>query len=233
MKNFLILSLTAGSLMANCLNDLNNTFIKSNILQDKNNIVKCKKIDNNLELFNVKNTKINKKISFWLIKNNNKKYIFIGQAITSKGKVLNNNIVNINIIKKGTAFTFGKGKKDLYIVTDPQCPFCIALFKKNLNKLMNNYKVHIIFMPLTSIHPLAEKMVKYILAGKNNNERFKRFKELETQNFSNFNKFDFNKLDKNTQEKINKEYEYNLKASKELNANGTPSIYNSKFIPLN
>jgi len=36
---------------------------------------------------------------------------------------------NAEIIKKGVMFTFGKGKKNIYIVTDPQCPFCKLMEK--------------------------------------------------------------------------------------------------------
>jgi len=61
----------------------------------------------------------------------NKKYTIIGKILKQNGQLLMPNFPkNAEIIKKGVMFTFGKGKKDIYIVTDPQCPFCRMMEKQ-------------------------------------------------------------------------------------------------------
>ena len=121
-------------------------------------------------------------------------------------------------------FTFGKGDKDIYIVTDPECPFCRMLEKQKKDILAKNYKVHVILMPL-SFHKNAKAMSYYILAGKTDKERAKRMSEvLEGSNaWKNFHP---------TKEQI-KKFEEELKKAKkaamELGARGTPSVYDKDF----
>jgi thiol:disulfide interchange protein DsbC len=61
-----------------------------------------------------------------------KKYTILGRIIDNKnGSILQANFpVNKKIIEKGISFTFGEGKKDLYVVTDPECPFCRMMEQK-------------------------------------------------------------------------------------------------------
>jgi len=62
----------------------------------------------------------------------NKKYTIIGKILKQNGQLLMPNFpknANADIIKKGVMFTFGKGKKNIYIVTDLQCPFCRLMEK--------------------------------------------------------------------------------------------------------
>ena len=154
-----------------------------------------------------------------------KKYTIIGRVIDKNGKPLIPNFPkNAEIIKNGVMFTFGKGDKDIYIVTDPECPFCRMLEKQKKDILAKNYRVHVILMPL-SFHKNAKAMSYYILAGKTDKERAKRMSEvLEGSNaWKNFHPT------KEQIKKFDEELEKSKKAAMELGARGTPSVYDKEF----
>jgi len=157
-----------------------------------------------------------------------KKYTIIGKVLKQNGQMLVPNFPkNAEIIKKGVMFTFGEGKKDIYIVTDPECPFCRMMEKQKKDILEKNYRVHVILMPLP-FHKKAKAISYYILAGKNNKEKAKRMQEvLEGSNtWKNYHPT------KEEIAKFNKELELSKKAAQELGAHGTPSIYDKNFNPI-
>ncbi len=157
-----------------------------------------------------------------------KKYTILGKVIDKNGKVLTPNFPkNKQIIQNGVMFTFGNGKKDIYIVTDPECPFCRMMEKQKRDILNKNYRVHVILMPLP-FHKYAKSMSYYILAGKTDAERAKRMKEtLEGSNaWKNFHPT------KEQIKKFNEELNKSKKAAMELGAQGTPSVYDKNFNPI-
>jgi len=82
-------------------------------------------------------------------------------------------IIDQKLLKETIAFTFGSGKKgEIYLFTDPQCPFCRG-FEKHFGKKLEDYKVHVIFFPL-SFHPKATPLVEWIMEAKTPQERYKR-----------------------------------------------------------
>jgi thiol:disulfide interchange protein DsbC len=155
-----------------------------------------------------------------------KKYTILGRILDNKsGSILEGNFPkNKEVINEGISFTFGKGKKDLYVVTDPECPFCRMMEQKTKDTLAKNYRVHVILFPLP-FHKNAKNMSCYILAGKNDAERTKRFKEtlLGGENWKNY------KPSKAELQKCYQELEKSKKAATELQAKGTPSVYDENF----
>ncbi|RUM56932.1 MAG: thiol:disulfide interchange protein [Nautilia sp.] len=132
---------------------------------------------------------------------------------------------NKEIVKNGVVFSFGNGKKDLYVVTDPECPFC-RRFEQLAQKynIENKYRIHIIFLPL-SFHKHSKDMIYYILSAKTNAEKVKRFKET----LSGDNSWSQFKPTKEEKEKIDKIISKSIKAANELKAQGTPSFYDKNF----
>ena len=155
-----------------------------------------------------------------------KKYTILGRVIDNKTgqMVIPHYPVNKNLVKKGISFTFGHGNKDIYVVTDPECPFCRMMERKVGDKLAKNYRVHVILYPL-SFHKNAKAMSYYILAGKTDQERAKRMSEvLEGSNaWKNFHPT------KEQIKKFDEELEKSKKAAMELGARGTPSVYDKEF----
>jgi thiol:disulfide interchange protein DsbC len=128
-------------------------------------------------------------------------------------------------VKDGVVFTIGHGNKELYIVTDPECPFC-QRFEKLAEKshLSDKYTIHVIFLPL-SFHKHSKDMIYYILSAKNEKEKAKRFKE--TLNGSKaWSKF---KPTKQEKENIDKIISKSKKAANELGVKGTPSFYDKNM----
>jgi len=158
----------------------------------------------------------------------NKKYTIIGRVLKSNGQMLIPNFPkNAEIIKKGVLFTFGKGKKEIYLVTDPQCPFCRMMEKEKKAILAKDYKVHVILMPLP-FHKYAKAMSYYILAAKTDAQKAKRLQDI----LSGSNEWKNFKPTKQQKAEFDKELQNAKKAAMELGAHGTPSVYDKNFNPI-
>jgi len=103
--------------------------------------------------------------------------------LTANGKVIKVPvIIDKNLLKKSIAFTYGHNiKGELYMFTDPQCPFCKRAEKRLGKKLEKDYKVHTILFPL-SFHDRALPLTQWILRAKTDKERYKRMKEAMQDN---------------------------------------------------
>lgn len=156
----------------------------------------------------------------------NKKYAIFGNVIDLKKKhnIMGDFPLNKKIIEKGVAFTYGSGNKTIYLVTDPQCPYCRMLERKEGDKLLKKYKIKVILFPLP-FHQYARPMTKYILAGKNNMEKAARLRRIlhGSNEWKNF------KPTPAQEKQIEKKMKEMQAAVNELGAQGTPTIYNSNF----
>jgi len=159
-----------------------------------------------------------------------KKYTILGNVLDNKtGEALTGNFpVNEQIVKNGVMFTFGKGNKEIYLVTDPECPYCRMMEAKTKKNLEKNYKVHVILFPL-SFHKHAKAMSYYILAGKTEAEKAKRFQEV----LGGSNEWKNYKPTKEEKAKFDKMLKESQKAVEELGARGTPTVYDDKFNKVN
>ena len=132
---------------------------------------------------------------------------------------------NKQIVKDGVLFSFGKGNKDLYVVTDPECPFCQRFEKMaQKSKMGEKYRIHVIFLPLP-FHKHSLAMIEYILSADSEDEKVKRFRKTlkGDDTWKNF------KATKAQKEKVKKELEKSMKAVKELKAGGTPTFYDENM----
>jgi len=133
-----------------------------------------------------------------------------------------------DIVKNGVLFSFGNGDKDLYVVTDPECPFCQKFEKlAKKAKLGEQYKIHIIFLPLP-FHKHSKDMIYYILSAKTDAQKAKRFHETLTGD-TKWASFTPTKAQK---AKIDAELKKAQKAVEELGARGTPSFYDENFTEI-
>lgn len=65
---------------------------------------------------------------------------------------------------KDEAFTIGNGKKDLFLFSEPECPYCVR-FEDELSKFKKDeYKLHVFMFPLEQIHFLAKDMSIAVLS---------------------------------------------------------------------
>ncbi len=133
-----------------------------------------------------------------------------------------------DIIKAGVSFSYGKGSKDLYLVTDPECPYCVK-FEKAAEGKLDDYRVHVILYPLL-FHKKAPAMVEWIMQGKSDAEKKERLSQITLKNSTEYKalitdaKKPF-KYTPETQERMSK----SKKAARELGIRGTPATYDASF----
>jgi len=237
MKKIIIgLSITALSLMASDkllsqkeLNDvLKSSIIYEKLSKDlKNGTVKARGVEKDgFYIINLKTPRGAGNI--YITKD--KKYTIIGNVINNKtAQPLTGNFpVNKSVVKNGVMFTFGNGKKEIYLITDPQCPYCRMMEAKTKKYLKDNYKVHVILFPLP-FHKDAKAMSYYILAGKTDAEKSKRLQEV----LGGSNEWKNYKPTKAEKAKFDKILQNAKKAVEELGARGTPTVYDENFNRIN
>jgi len=153
--------------------------------------------------------------------------VYFGSAYDMEGK----EILfpkDVKIIKEGVAFSYGSGKKELYLVTDPECPYCTKFEKDSQGKL-DEYRVHVIFYPL-SFHKKAPAMIEWIMQGKGDHEKRARLREIalkDSKEYMSLIKDDHKSFQYS--ESIQKSMERSLRAVKELGAKATPTTYDGSF----
>jgi len=103
-----------------------------------------------------------KPFDFFITKD--KKILIMGDALyaNGQGKVVFN--VDKHMIEGKEAFTYGSGKKTVYVFVDPQCPHC-KQFERLMPSLAEKYTFKIYLFPLP-FHDDAIPMSKWILKDK-------------------------------------------------------------------
>jgi len=156
--------------------------------------------------------------------------VYVGHRYNKNGKkeTFPMTSKNIAIIKEGISFSYGTGKKDLYIVTDPQCPYCIK-FEKQAKGKLDDYRVHVFLYPL-SFHKKAPAMVEWVMQGKNDDEKKQRLEDVMVNNSQDYKIFSPKKGQRfQYSNDIKIKIDNANKAAKVLGATGTPSVYTSDF----
>ena len=99
------------------------------------------------------------------------KYSFFGRTVNNK----TSDRVYIKkspiAYKKDASFTYGSGKDEYYIFTDPECPFCKRFEERLLSlDLKKSVKIYYYLYPL-AFHKKALPMSRYISSQKNNKQK--------------------------------------------------------------
>lgn len=181
--------------------------------------------------------------------------IFVGSAYTKNGKKIKPPEApkDAKIINSGVAFSTqgtDKDAKTIYLLTDPECPFCKRLEEKMGDKF-KQYNVKTVLFPL-SFHKHSKPMVQWILRGKSDKERADRMTKIiqgdktwmkdlgfteasYNKDYAEYLK-DFgtnnekSKFFKKGELKAYKQYlEKSNKAFAEAGAKGTPTVLDNKF----
>ena len=135
------------------------------------------------------------------------------------------------VIKEGVAFSYGTGSKEIYIITDPECPYCTR-FEKAVKGKLSEYTVHVIFFPL-SFHKKAPAMVDWIMQGKDDAQKKEKFEEIMLKGSTQYQSlikdakkpYVYSEAVKPVMKKMER-------AVLELNVRGTPAIYDANFNPV-
>ncbi|MBN2824903.1 MAG: thioredoxin fold domain-containing protein [Campylobacterales bacterium] len=156
------------------------------------------------------------------------KSIYIGQGFMADGTPLSFK-KDAKVIQEGVSFSYGKGKKELYVITDPQCPYCVK-FQKAMDGKLDDYTVHVILFPL-SFHKKAPMMIEWIMQGKDDAEKNKRFNALLLDDSKEYLKLD--KAGFKYSPSIEAKMKKATNAFAELEARGTPAVFDEMFMPVN
>jgi len=156
--------------------------------------------------------------------------LYIGTAYSKEGNAIKFP-KDAKIVKEGVAFTYGKGKKEIYLITDPECPYC-SKFEKAANGKLDDYTVHVILFPL-SFHKKSPAMTEWIMMGKDDAKKRARFEEVMLKGSKKYTE-----LIKDEKKPFiySSEVQAYMKKSeetvRELNMRGTPALYDAKFNPV-
>ena len=134
---------------------------------------------------------------------------------------------NKELIKQAVSVKVGTGPEQLYLVTDPECPFCRRLEENIDPEAKKKYTLNVILFPLP-FHADAKPMSRYILAGKDNEERAKRLHDVMTGS-EGWKEF---KVPESQKEEIEAKIKKGLDAANELRAGGTPTLFDAYFSPV-
>lgn len=150
-------------------------------------------------------------------------YIFSGNAYDKDAKVLTLP-VNLDEINDAVAMKVGNGPTQLYLFTEPECPYCQRMEQNLDQEKMKGYTLNIMPMPL-SFHKEAKPMFNWVLSAETEEEKAERLHVvmLGDKEYKNF---------KPTAEQLAKfedTYAKVAKVAKVVGADGTPSVFNDKM----
>jgi len=157
--------------------------------------------------------------------NKKAKHLYVGTRYNQDGSLSEYPKTDdaIKKIKEGVFFSFGSGKKEIYMVTDPDCRYC-KKFEHASEGKMSDYRVHVIFHPF-EFHEKSAKMVAWIMEGKDEKERRNRMEEVMLKGSK---AYDSATLSEALKAQIKKGHT----ASQALGAIGSPLFYDAHFNPL-
>lgn len=156
--------------------------------------------------------------------------LYIGSAYDKEGKAVLFP-KDAQAIKDGVSFSYGKGNKEIYVVTDPECPYCTK-FEKAISGKLDEYTVHVILFPL-SFHKKAPAMVEWIMQGKDDAEKKTRFEEIMLKGSTTYRSLIKDPKKPFVYSKdVDKVMKKSDRAVMELKVRGTPSIYDKNFNAL-
>ena len=151
-----------------------------------------------------------------------KKYLIAGNVIsTADGKKLDVP-ADVSALYGKEAFTFGKGKDEYILFTDPECPYC-KKFESYFTQIEDKVKIKVFFFPL-SFHPNAKDLSLYIMAQKSYDSKVKAMLNATKDTYEFINRdIAQAKLDK-----LQKSLDMQMEMGMKLGVQGTPSLYDGK-----
>lgn len=149
------------------------------------------------------------------------KYTFYGTAFDN---TKNEQIVfkkDMSKYIKASNFTYGKGKDEFLLFTDPQCPYCVKLEKLlHEQNLKDKVKIHYYLFPL-SHHNDAKPMSRFVLNQSTNEKKVQALYDISVRKVDLFKGA---KYDRKTLDSLDKILDKNKQFVQELGIMGTPTL---------
>lgn len=152
--------------------------------------------------------------------------VFFGKAF-NKDQVPYEIPVDKSIVKEAVALTMGTGDKQIYLVTDPECPYCQQLDKNIKPEALKEYTINVIPYPLP-FHKNAKAMMYWVLDADNNDQKVERLHKV----MSNDKTYLSFKPTPERKAELDKVLDKSMEAVRALNVSGTPTILGEDLKPV-
>ncbi len=148
-----------------------------------------------------------------------KKYLIAGDMISTKDGQPLEVPADLTPTLGKEAFTFGTGKDEYVLFTDPECPYC-KKFEEHFPKIEDKVKIRVFYFPL-DFHKNAKDISLYVMSQKNYKDKVNAMinTNKDTPAFKN------KKYAKGEKEELQKHLDSQLEVAKKLGIRGTPSVY--------
>ncbi len=158
------------------------------------------------------------------------KYTFFGTAFDNETKEEIIFKKDMGSYIKMSNFTYGKGKDEYLVFTDPQCPYC-KKFEKFLKEsnLEDKVKVHYILYPL-SHHGEALDMSRFILNQSSNDQKLSASYDITVKGSQVYKDIPYTKEEL---KKLDSVISQNRKMVESLGIMGTPTLVDSNGQTVN
>ncbi|NQY20204.1 MAG: thioredoxin fold domain-containing protein [Campylobacteraceae bacterium] len=130
--------------------------------------------------------------------------------------------INVAILKGKEGFSYGEGKDEYYLFTDPECPYC-KKFESYFPKLKKHVKINVLFYPL-DFHKNAIDLAAFILSHKTADSKAQAMFDAEPS----LKAFKNKKYKKGEKEKLVKIIKEQMALGERLGVRGTPTLFSVK-----
>ncbi len=127
-------------------------------------------------------------------------------------------LIDMKPYTKKALWKTGNGKKEYFLFTDPQCPYC-KRFEQNLKHLKKDITLYVFLLPL-DFHNDSRAMSRYILSKKSSKQRAKAMQDIINGDTS----YKTAKYSKKESKKLDEMIDESIQISQKLNIRGTPSV---------
>lgn len=154
-----------------------------------------------------------------------KKYLIAGDVINANTRmplVVPDLPVDIKPTLGKEAFTFGKGKDEYVLFTDPECPYC-KKFESYFHQIEDKVKIRVFFYPL-DFHKNAKDISLFIMSQKSYEDKVKAMTTTtkDSEDFKN------RKIENAELEKLQKHLAEQMEIANKLGVRGTPAVFDKK-----
>ena len=151
-----------------------------------------------------------------------KKYLISGNVLsTQDGRPLDIP-VDLSITKAKEAFTFGTGKDEYVLFTDPECPYC-KNFESYFHEIEDKVKIRVFFFPL-DMHKNAKDISLYIMSQKSYDDKKKAMTTATKDSPAFVNR----KIAAKDLDKLKANLADQMLIANKLGVSGTPSLFDVK-----
>ena len=186
----------------------------------KNSGVKIEKSYMNDSLYLLKINVRSQKSEIYLTKD--KKYLIAGDIINSSTGEKVEIPIDLQALKGKEALTYGEGKDEYILFTDPECPYC-KKFESYFTKIKSKVKIKVFFFPL-DFHENARDLSIFIISQNSQKDKITAMFNATKDN----KEFKNRNISEDILLKSEKILETHIKLAQELNIQGTPALFDSK-----